>query len=265
MDPDLKKVYFDKEAADKQRFRRESHEADQLAIKIQEERRMKHNVIKEGEGRAARKSIDSVRQQKQEAQRLRKEKEIERAKTRVLTPDQVARQKAQVLKKKEIEERRQTRVKEENALAKQHKKLDKDEAKKAASRLDYLLQQSSIFSKLSGGKGSLPQAGDKDETSKSTDRGKKKSAHRADSNEKLGDEKKKDEEDLALEEENSKHVFLTQQPSTIKFGKLKGYQLEALNWMIHLTEKGLNGILADEMGLGKTVQSISVMATITNF
>jgi SWI/SNF-related matrix-associated actin-dependent regulator of chromatin subfamily A member 5 len=42
-------------------------------------------------------------------------------------------------------------------------------------------------------------------------------------------------------------VYLTKQPSTIKFGQLKPYQLEALNWMIHLTEKGLNGILADEM------------------
>ncbi|OEU07162.1 SNF2_N-domain-containing protein, partial [Fragilariopsis cylindrus CCMP1102] len=41
---------------------------------------------------------------------------------------------------------------------------------------------------------------------------------------------------------------------------LKPYQLESLNWMIHLAEKGLNGILADEMGLGKTLQSISILA-----
>jgi hypothetical protein len=26
---------------------------------------------------------------------------------------------------------------------------------------------------------------------------------------------------------------------------MKAYQLEGLNWMIHLAEKGLNGILAD--------------------
>eukprot|EP00980_Cylindrotheca_fusiformis_P022389 scaffold9267_cov168-Cylindrotheca_fusiformis.AAC.1 len=49
-------------------------------------------------------------------------------------------------------------------------------------------------------------------------------------------------------------------PSCIKFGKLKPYQLESLNWMIHLAEKGLNGILADEMGLGKTLQSIAILA-----
>ena len=55
-------------------------------------------------------------------------------------------------------------------------------------------------------------------------------------------------------------VFLRKQPDCIKFGKLKDYQLEGLNWMIHLRSKGLNGILADEMGLGKTLQSISVLA-----
>jgi len=55
-------------------------------------------------------------------------------------------------------------------------------------------------------------------------------------------------------------IFLTKQPSIIEFGTLKPYQLEGLNWMIHLAEKGLNGILADEMGLGKTLQSISILA-----
>ncbi|GMH49541.1 hypothetical protein TL16_g00544, partial [Triparma laevis f. inornata] len=43
---------------------------------------------------------------------------------------------------------------------------------------------------------------------------------------------------------------------------LKDYQLEGLNWMIHLRSKGLNGILADEMGLGKTLQSISILAYV---
>ena len=36
--------------------------------------------------------------------------------------------------------------------------------------------------------------------------------------------------------------------SCAKFGTLKPNQLEDLNWMIHLAEKGLNGILTDEMG-----------------
>jgi len=37
---------------------------------------------------------------------------------------------------------------------------------------------------------------------------------------------------------------------------MKQYQIEGLNWMINLQDRGLNGILADEMGLGKTLQSI---------
>lgn len=41
---------------------------------------------------------------------------------------------------------------------------------------------------------------------------------------------------------------------------LKEYQLDALNWLIGLYERGLNGILADEMGLGKTIETISFIA-----
>ena len=43
---------------------------------------------------------------------------------------------------------------------------------------------------------------------------------------------------------------LTVQPSCIKFGKMRDYQLQGLNWMIHLYDNGINGILADEKGLG---------------
>ncbi len=37
------------------------------------------------------------------------------------------------------------------------------------------------------------------------------------------------------------------QPSCIKFGKMRDYQLQGLNWLIHLYDNGINGILADEM------------------
>lgn len=40
---------------------------------------------------------------------------------------------------------------------------------------------------------------------------------------------------------------LTVQPSCIKFGKMRDYQLQGLNWLIHLYDNGINGILADEM------------------
>ncbi len=57
---------------------------------------------------------------------------------------------------------------------------------------------------------------------------------------------------------NVGNTILLKQPSCI-VGAMRPYQLEGLNWMIRLTENGVNGILADEMGLGKTLQSISVI------
>ena len=42
---------------------------------------------------------------------------------------------------------------------------------------------------------------------------------------------------------------LTVQPGCIKFGTMRDYQIEGLNWMINLYEQGINGIMADEMGI----------------
>lgn len=41
----------------------------------------------------------------------------------------------------------------------------------------------------------------------------------------------------------------TETPAYI-VGKMRDYQIRALNWLITLYENGINGILADEMGLG---------------
>lgn len=61
------------------------------------------------------------------------------------------------------------------------------------------------------------------------------------------------------------HHRLEVQPSIIAHGKMRPYQLAALNWMIHLYDNGVNGILADEMGLGKTLQTISLLAYLREF
>ncbi|KAL9401532.1 hypothetical protein Peur_005381 [Populus x canadensis] len=53
---------------------------------------------------------------------------------------------------------------------------------------------------------------------------------------------------------------VTEQPSILKGGQLRPYQLEGLQWMLSLFNNNLNGILADEMGLGKTIQTISLIA-----
>ena len=72
-----------------------------------------------------------------------------------------------------------------------------------------------------------------------------------------------DEDDL--KEESKQITRLYYQPSSLTGGKLTNYQLDGLNWLISLYERGLNGILADEMGLGKTIQSIALMAYLKQY
>lgn len=53
---------------------------------------------------------------------------------------------------------------------------------------------------------------------------------------------------------------LTTQPSFIKGGELRDFQLTGLNWMAFLWSRNENGILADEMGLGKTIQTVAFLS-----
>ena len=55
-----------------------------------------------------------------------------------------------------------------------------------------------------------------------------------------------------------------QQPSMLKGGDLKEYQLSGLQWLVSLYNNNLNGILADEMGLGKTIQVLTGPRPSTN-
>ncbi len=65
-------------------------------------------------------------------------------------------------------------------------------------------------------------------------------------------EEREDAALLAESEANNTHR-LTVQPSCIKFGTMREYQLQGLNWMIHLYDNGINGILADEMVGGRPI------------
>ena len=71
-------------------------------------------------------------------------------------------------------------------------------------------------------------------------------------------EKQGDAEELAAKNAVNRSTCLTVQPECIKFGTMRDYQIEGLNWLISLYDRGINGILADEMGLGKTLQTISI-------
>lgn len=61
----------------------------------------------------------------------------------------------------------------------------------------------------------------------------------------------------------SGHVALAEQPSYLKCGTLRDYQLSGLNWMVYNWSRGVNGILADEMGLGKTIQCASFVGYLS--
>nr|CAB3448550.1 unnamed protein product [Digitaria exilis] len=58
---------------------------------------------------------------------------------------------------------------------------------------------------------------------------------------------------------------VTKQPSLLRAGTLREYQLVGLQWMLSLYNNKLNGILADEMGLGKTVQVMALIAYLMEF
>ncbi|KAI5800115.1 SNF2 family N-terminal domain-containing protein [Geopyxis carbonaria] len=57
-----------------------------------------------------------------------------------------------------------------------------------------------------------------------------------------------------------KYTRLEVQPSYIKGGELRDFQMKGLNWLAYNWSLGNNGILADEMGLGKTVQTVAFMS-----
>ena len=117
------------------------------------------------------------------------------------------------------------------------------------ARLSFLTKQAEIFQHFGDAK-PKPKAG----TSK---KGRGRGAR---------DEDDEDAELLQDEDaaDNGPGHRLQVQPGIIK-GQMRDYQLQGLNWMIHLYDNGVNGILADEMGLGKTFQTISLLAYLHEF
>lgn len=245
MTPDHKQKYLDLERQDRERFERESAEADQIRLSEQEARR-KAQVVQEGEDSRSRGARQRLDEERQRAQQLKEQRRLQRE-AEEDEDERAERERLKERKRKETEERQQKRAEEERSLAKIQKKLDKEEAKKAAQRLEYLFKQSPIFAKLKMGKGSIEdaekEAAEQAAKKKKEDQGRTRTSHHVHDKDSGGDDEDEEAED------SEQHVFLTKQPNCIKFGKLKPYQLESLNWMIHLAEKGLNGILADEVSI----------------
>lgn len=221
LEPSERAVYERMEAEDRRRFERESAQADEWARQRLESKR------------AAEKDTTTARAARQKIEQEREAKEERRAQRRMMAEENMTeeereeRRRIAEEKRRETEERRQKRQAEVNALKTVHKKLDKEEAKKASQRLEYLVKQSSIFAKLSGGKTGTT-LGEATSPSRAKDEANKGGSnvhhvHSKDSN------ASEDEELLEGEEEASEQrvVFLTQQPSVIKHGQLKGYQCKS--------------------------------------
>ncbi|KAI9996610.1 hypothetical protein PInf_014347 [Phytophthora infestans] len=115
-------------------------------------------------------------------------------------------------------------------------------------KMAFLMAQSDVFTSfLMGGSSALGKEMSRNKAAKEAGSKRGKGSKQADAQ--------------ALQDmDDARYTRITQQPSIIKFGTMKPYQLEGLNWMIRLHDSGVNGILADEMGLGKTLQSISLLA-----
>uniref|UniRef100_A0A7S4ACA6 Chromatin-remodeling complex ATPase chain n=1 Tax=Pseudo-nitzschia australis TaxID=44445 RepID=A0A7S4ACA6_9STRA len=161
---------------------------------------------------------------------------------------------------KQVENRRRAheeKQRKEAIIAEQQEDVQKEKAAQAKKRLEFLLKQSSIFSHFGQVTQDQAKFGIKAGAKKENDEGQGSMSRR--------DQGNTNQEEELEEADEHQATFLTSQPKTIGFGKMREYQLEGLNWMIRLQENGVNGILADEMGLGKTLQSISVLVYMMEF
>lgn len=130
----------------------------------------------------------------------------------------------------------------------QNAAAEKTEAARGVKRLQFLLRQAEVFQHFAP---AAAAAADK----------KKRGRHAASTTEEQEDEELLRDEETGLEASHRLQV----QPSCISGGKMRDYQLQGLNWLIHLYDNGINGILADEMGLGKTLQTISLLGYLREF
>jgi len=231
---------------DKERYLKECQQRDEEYLRLQEERR-KANTATETESRMRNSTMARSDASALKADAPKRKREVSEQ------------------ERKATQQRKQAKLEEERAIEQQHSELRQSKADQAEARLKYLLSQSDIFSHF-GLKGSTEESSS---SRTGTGSSKVKSSDIA--------EDLDDDEIAMLEEENESEedgaptpakpaiTTLTRQPNCIVGGKMRPYQLEGLNWMVRLTENGINGILADEMGLGKTLQSISVLAYLLEY
>lgn len=153
-----------------------------------------------------------------------------------VAPRKVSEKQLEIRRKAQEEKQRKEAI-----IAEQQEDIQKEKASQAKKRLEFLLKQSSIFSHFGQVKQDQAKFGIKTATKKSGDEGQGSSRR---------DQGNANQEEELEEADEHQATFLTAQPTTLGFGKMREYQLEGLNWMIRLQENGVNGILADEVSWG---------------
>eukprot|EP00903_Cladosiphon_okamuranus_P016661 g15364.t1 len=246
-DPDRAK--FERLAAeDRARFARESAAKDLEVAEAQRAKRAEREAL----------TTDSRMRGRPKGEEPKPKKPM--APPRQLSEEEKARR--QERKDLKIKEKAERDARTQVAEA-QHTNIKDEIAKQASARLQFLLKQSDIFGHFGVGK----------HATKAEDKKKEEAVAAGEAPTSPGGKRRREAagkggtaapaaagEEEEEEEEAPETTFLTKQPDCIKFGTMRHYQLEGLNWMVRLNENGINGILADEMGLGKTLQSISVLA-----
>lgn len=227
---------------DAARFAQESHQADVEAMRRREQLQKERETLlldtEGGDQRTTRRQLHNKhrRDPNDEANDSDDEDDRPRPSKKPLSHKQIMRQ----------EQLKQQKADQEAYIQNRQQDLRKERATQAKRRLEFLLKQSNIFAHFGRVKEDTAKYGIKS--------GSRRDAHEED-----------DTEQAMEEADEHEATFLTTQPTTLGFGKMREYQLEGLNWMIRLQENGVNGILADEMGLGKTLQSISILVYMQEY
>jgi SWI/SNF-related matrix-associated actin-dependent regulator of chromatin subfamily A member 5 len=272
LDPVKKATYEDRARQDAARFAQESHLADVAAMERQKQRQQeREQLILDDEfsgQRGTRRAFQ--KEKKKKAKKVKREKK-QRAPIKEGEWDPAYEDESEdsyeadssdsddsdhpkktapprkvseaLLKKRE--EAKEAKEEKEQYIAKRQADLRKDRATQAKRRLDFLLKQSNIFSHFGQVKEDEAKY-QKQIARQSSTVGSSTHRSSADTGEAEGADAI-DVEAHELNQEGKPATYLTTQPSTLDFGKMRPYQLEGLNWMVRLQENGVNGILADEV------------------
>ncbi len=267
-------------AADRLRYKAECRERDVEALRDQEARRLLNSASGPVEARArpkyAKQGFSEERKAAMAAKAKERETRLAALEARIADPsDELSIETvASETDRKALNRRADAANNQRRKAVMQEQVLHQArEAKvKRAQRLRFLLKQSDIFSHFvdegrDDGRDDGSSSSSAAPASSSSSSASSSQAHapRAPGSPSRRQRKTEKEEDEALlkaemEAEQQSVVRISEQPSNIKFGKMRPYQIESLNWMTGLYHNGMNGILADEMGLGKTLQSIAILA-----